>query len=86
MSFIAIPTGINGQPLHRKTPHSSVHETKEAAMEWASKYIENRRSQIAAHAKKGKRRSKRLTQNFARLDRVIIYEDVGAIFVNPTQE
>jgi len=84
MSFIAIPSGKDGQPLHRKTPHSAIHETEEAAREWAEKYIEDRKTLVAKA--KNPRKAKKLSSGFARLHKVVIYEDQGAIYVNPVAE
>jgi len=87
MTFLAVPSDKEGRPLYRKTPHSSICETEEEAREWANSYIEGRKAQLATkNAQKRRTNHKKLNANFARLDRVVIYEDTSTVFVNPIEE
>ena len=86
MAFIALPSGLNGTPLHRRTYGSAITETYEEAEKWAQEYIKRRKERLDELRMKqrdthNKRRVKRASESFARLHSVIIYEDVGRVVV-----
>lgn len=82
MSFIALPSALDGTPLHRRTYGSAITETYEEAEKWAIAYIERRKERlnhIVFSNHPDTRRIKRAKASFARLHQVIIYEDAGRV-------